>query len=326
MNSSAALAASSAMRVESVRLGAPALKLHAFVEALGYAHGALGRVAEALVGHLLQGRGDEGRLRCLLAALLLHPGHGERSAFKRGFEGLGIGLAGDCRLGAADPGQIRPEGGAFGSLKQDAEHPVLLGLELFALEFPVHDEPKRHGLHAAGRDAPLDCLPQQGGNLVAHEAVEDAPRLLGMEEVGVQPARMRQGLLHGVGGDLVELDPLDLLGLALQKLCHVPGYGLPFAVGVGRKVGDVGLGSLALQRADDFLLAGYDVVLRLEAVGLVHAEGAGRQVAHVADAGLHGVGRAKDLAYGLHLGRRLDDDQFFSHELLHWGVPYGKSP
>ena len=147
-----------------------------------------------------------------------------------------------------------------------------------------------------------------------------------MEEVGVQPARVRQGLLHGVGRDFVELNAFDRLGLALQKLGHVPGYGLPFAVGVWRKVGDVGLGGLVLQGADNLLLAGDDVVLRLEAVGLVHAKGAGRQVAHVADAGLHGVGRAKDLAYGLHLGRRLDDDQFFSHELLHWGVPYGKSP
>lgn len=61
-------------------------QFHALIQALGDIHGALGRVGKALIGRLLQGGGDERRLRGPLALLFFNAFHHERLALERGFQ------------------------------------------------------------------------------------------------------------------------------------------------------------------------------------------------------------------------------------------------
>src|SRR3989442_617281 len=71
--------------------------------------------------------------------------------------------------------------------------------------------------------------PQQGRDLVAVEAVEDAPGLLGVDEALVELARIGDGLADRVPGDLVE-DHAAARDLGLEHLLQVPGDGLALAV------------------------------------------------------------------------------------------------
>ncbi len=59
-------------------------------------------------------------------------------------------------------------------------------------------------LHPAGGQAGLHLLPEDGGDLVAVQAVEDAAGLLGVDQAAVDLAGLVDGPLDGLGGDLVE--------------------------------------------------------------------------------------------------------------------------
>ena len=194
------------------------------------------------------------------------------------------------------------------------EIPVFHGDEGKAFAFAFHDDAQGHGLDTTGGDAAFDFFPEQRGNLVADQTVEDAPCLLGVEQVAVQLAGVGQGVAHRARGDFVELDAADLLVLVLDEFGHMPGDGLPFAVRVGREVDLFGLGGGGFQLGHHFLLAVDDFVHGFEVVVLVNAEIAGGQVAHVADACFHIVLVAEKLLDGLHLGGRLNDDKVFAHD------------
>ncbi len=301
------------------RHGAAIAQLHAFIDFLRRAHGLLGRVAQSPVGHLLQGGGGERRGRAFAALLLVHgldrefPGaHGlvQRVGGRRVANVLQAGLHGL----AGDLPELGDEGGRIPALQLGLEGPVLDGIEGPALALAVHDEPQLHGLHAAGGNAALHVLPEDGRNFVADEPVEHAARLLRTHEIGVDGPGVLQGLMHRAGGDLVELNAADVLVLALDELGHVPANGLPLAIRVRGEVDAIGgLGGLA-QPADDVLLALDDLVARFVAVLLVQAHVALGQVAHVAHGGFHGVILAQELADGLHLGGRLNDDEVFWHD------------
>ena len=200
--------------------------------------------------------------------------------------------------------------------------PVGRRAEGAALALAHHQQPHRHGLHAAGREARRDLLPQERREGVAHQPVEDAPRLLRAHEAVVDLAGVGQRLLDGFAGDLVEHHaPHRHLGL--QHLRQVPRDALALAVLVGGEDELAGLAQRVLQLADDGLLVGRDDVQRLEVLLDVHAEagpveglvlggnllGVARQVAHVAHRGLHAVARRQEGADGARLRRRLDDDQ-----------------
>ena len=192
-------------------------------------------------------------------------------------------------------------------------------LPAFAAAFPalalaVHNEAQRHGLHAPGADAALDVLPEDGGNLVAHEPVEHSSGLLRANQVLVDGARVLQRFFHCAGGDLVELNAADVGVLALDELGHVPADGLALAVRVGREVDVVRcLGGLA-QAAHNVLFALDDLVARQVAVLLVQAHVALGKIAHVAHGGLHDIVLAEEFADGLHLCRGLNDDEVFCHD------------
>ena len=93
-----------------------------------------------------------------------------------------------------------------------------------------------------------------GRDLVAVEPVEDAARLLGLDEVHVEIARVLGGGEDRRLGDLVEHHPLDRDVLRLQLVEQVPGDRLALAVLVGGEVELVGVLEQALELADVRLL------------------------------------------------------------------------
>ena len=123
-----------------------------------------------------------------------------------------------------------------------------------------------HGLHASGGQSAADGLPQVGRQFIADDTVEDAARLLGVDEVHVQCARLLDGGLDHRLGDLVEGHALHLLGRDAERDSQMPRNGLSLAVRV-RCEEDLsgGLGFL-LDLLDQLALAADVDIVRLEMV------------------------------------------------------------
>ena len=79
---------------------------------------------------------------------------------------------------------------AGGGREDGLDRPVLAGGEAEDLALALDDEPDGDGLHAAGRQAALDLLGEQRAQRVADQAVDDAARLLRVDEVHVDLARV----------------------------------------------------------------------------------------------------------------------------------------
>ncbi len=207
-----------------------------FVKLLGYLHGPPGSIGMALVCGLLQGGSDKWRRGRPVAFLFLHAFNCKGQALDARFEVFSVLRIMDFGLLAVNSPELGLEFGRNASGKQGMEGPIFLGHKGLAFKFPLHNQPEGHRLDAACRNAALYGFPEQGGNFVAYKAVKYAPGLLGLEQVFVQFARMGEGILYGALGDLVELDTLDIPGLIVDELCHMPGNGLSLAVRVGRKI------------------------------------------------------------------------------------------
>ena len=243
----------------------------AFIEALGNVHRALGGIAEALVGGLLERGRDERRHGRAAAFLFFNGGNREWRALHRLFERVGGFGIGDDRLLPSFP--ARHERRRDAAFKDRLEQPIFFGHESLPFLFAFDDEAQGHGLDASGGDAAFDVFPEERGDLVSHEAVEHAAGLLGVEQVDVEVARVIQRLMYGTGGDFVELDTLDVRIFVLQELGDVPRDGFPFAVGVGGEEDGVHLGSRIAQGLHDLFLALDDFVFRgVKIVGFIHAD------------------------------------------------------
>ena len=288
-------------------------ELKAFIEALGDVHRALGGIAEALVGGLLERGRDERRHGRAAAFLFFNGGNRERSAFHRLFERVGGFGVGDDRLLAFYFPKLGLDRRRDAAFKDRLEQPVFFGHESLPFLFTLDDEAQGHGLDASGGDAAFDVFPEERGDLVSHEAVEHAAGLLGVEQVDVEVARMIQRLMYGTGGDFVELDTLDVRIFVLQEFGDVPRDGFPFAVGVGGEEDGVHLGSRVAQGLHDLFLALDDFVFRGEIVGFIHADVAFGKIPDMAHAGLHQIAGAQKFFDGLHLGGRFDDNETFAH-------------
>ena len=321
------------------RVGAHVRDVAVLVEALGDPHRRLRRVAELAARLLLEGRRHERRARATAVRLPLDPGDVEGGAVQPRGQAACAVLVEPAGLAAQLP--VHAEVAArCDALPVERDEPRLEGLriegreqvpplgraERHSLALPLDDEACRHRLDAAGREPGHDLLPEHRRDLVAVEAVEDAARLLRVDEPLVDLARVVQCGLDRRAGDLVEDHSPDG-NLRLQHLEQVPRDRLSFAVLVRREQELVGVGELLAQLRDGPLLVGVDDVQRLEAVLDVDAEarprlafvllrdlgGAVREVANVADRGLDdelGPEVAGDRA---RLCRRLDDDETLRH-------------
>ena len=162
--------------------GTLALNVHALVELLGDGHGAPRGHAQLPGGLLLHGGGGEGRRGAAVLVAPLHGLHQEGGVLRLPDHGLHFLRRFQLRLFAVPPVVAGGKGDFFRLLTQElgVQGPVLLRLKGLDLPVPVVHHAGGHGLHPARREAPADLLPQQGAQLVAHDAVQNPAGLLGV--------------------------------------------------------------------------------------------------------------------------------------------------
>ena len=144
-----------------------------------------------------------------------------------------VGVRDDGLL-AVDPGQLGMDPArADRPIKVDRQAPVFLGNERGDLAFPIDDQADGHALYPTGRQAAPDLAGDQRAELVAHQAVDDPPGLLGVDQVQVQAAGRREGGLDGRLGDLAEGHPANAVLVDPGVLGDMPGDRLALAIKVG---------------------------------------------------------------------------------------------
>ncbi len=336
------------------------------VEGLRVAHRLLGRHPQLATGLLLERRGDERRRRSTPVGLALDRSHRERHRGQvvgqrvggdlvephevvvgEATGGVEVASGGDAAL--VDGDERGREGGPLRGGEQPVDVPVPGDDERHALALALDDEAHGHALDPTRRQTGRDLLPQDRRHLVAVEAIEDAPRLLGVDQAAVELAGVGDGLLDGLRGDLVEHHPSHgHVGRRVEHLEQVPGDGLALAILVRREVELVGGLQRLAQALHDVVLAGADDVQGLEVVVDVDAEvgpllalergrhvlGPVGEVTDVPDrrfdrrlergAVAHLEAIAEETGDRLRLGRRLDDDQGTGHRRT--GFRQGFSP
>ena len=171
-------------------------------------------------------------------------------------------------------------------------------LEELDLALAVDDQAQRDRLDPAGRLGARQLAPQDRRQGEADQIIERAARPVGVDQILIEPARMRHRLGHRRLGDGVEGDALDLgrQRLALpQHFLDVPADRLALTIGVGREDQRVGL----LRRVGDRLqllgLVGIGFPLHREARVRIDRAVLGRQVADMAIAGQHACGPGPDI-------------------------------
>src|SRR5579862_416621 len=230
------------------RDGAFGAEFDTFVEALGDAHGALGGVAQAVVGRLLELGSGERRWR-IAALLLLRDGSDLPFGFAHcGENGVSAFLVVDGDVFAFVLGKLGFENGRLARVQHGVDGPILLRDEGANLLFAFDDQAQGDGLHAAGGEAAAYFVPEQRGNLIADDTIEDAASLLGVHQVGVHLAGMIKGSADGLGRNLVKGDVENLFGIGGGNLFLGGGDDLFLGFGFG-----LGVLSLPARRAG-FLL------------------------------------------------------------------------
>ena len=296
--------------------GAFALHIHAFIELLGHHHGLPGGHVQLAGCLLLQGGGGKGRRSRPLFLRFFHIGDGK-------------GLAGnviDHRLGHLFGFQLpllfltvimgHKGAGVADPVQRHVQRPVLPGLEGTDLLLPVHHHPGGHALHPSGGQAPADLFPKQGGQLIAHDPVQNPSRLLGIHQIVINIPGIADGILHHLLGDLVEGDPVGLAVRQVQQLLQVPGNGLSLPVRVRCQIDRIRLFGGGLQFLNEGLFAPNRQIFRGEIMLQIHAHSAFRQIPQMAHAGFHHIIGPQVFADGFCFGRRLNDHQIvgFCHE------------
>ena len=293
-----------------------------FVEALGDAHRARGREAEFARGFLLQGRGRERRRWTALAFLRLHFGDDEaalRGLDQRIARGMRVGLVGQVELLellAAQPDQACSE--ALVRMRAVGfDRPVFLRLERFDLFLALDDHAQRRRLHAARGQAALHFAPEHRREIESDQVVERAARLLCVDQVVREPARIRHGLLDRARRDFGEHHAVHFLAveqlLLLEDFRDVPGNGFAFAIQVGREIDGIGHLRRLGDRVDVFLVLVDQLVGHREVVVGIDRAFFRLEVANVT------VGRqdlevlAEIFVDRLRLGGRFDDEEIFCH-------------
>ena len=295
------------------------------VQRLRHPHDLRGREAQAAARLLLQRRGDERGRGASPVRLRRDRRHLGRTPVQSGGQPLCRRLVehhdavgGELPVGAEVPargqaGTVQRADGhrelfAAGRGGGHVQRPVAGGDECHPLPLSLHHDAGRHALHPPGGQARRHLLPQHRRHLVAVEAVQQAPSLLGIHEPAVDVPGVAQGGLDGFGRDLVEHQAPH--GHPLRRREHlqqVPGDGLPLAVLVGGEIQLVGGCHELLQLTHLVPLAAAQNVERLEVVldidtqarprlgpvGLGNLRRLRGQVADVPERGLHGVAAAE---------------------------------
>ena len=299
--------------------GALPCHVYALIQLLGDGHGALGSHVQLPGCLLLQGRGGKGRRGRAAFFAALNTDH------RKGLSGdiindllylqfvFQLPLFGFTKI----PGS---EGTGFAQqLQQHIQSPILPGLEGPDLIFPVHHQTGSHGLNTAGAEAPTHLLPEQGGQLIAHNPVQHTPGLLGIHQVIVNISGMCNGFPHHPLGNLVEGNTAGSAVIQTQQFLQMPGDGFALPVRVRCQIHGVGLGRRFFQLGNNIFFPFDGNIFRFKLRLQVHTQGALGQIPQMAHTGLHHILGAQVFTNGLRLGGRLHNYKkgLFSHVFLH---------
>ena len=252
-------------------------QLDAFVQLLRNLHRPLHRIARGL----LQLAGDERGRGVALALFGRDRRHDVRRAFEIAQHVLRLLLVADLQRLVALLDELRFEVWRQRAGERREQVPVFLGNELRDLLLAIADQLQRHRLHASRAESAANLVPQDRADLVADEPIEHAARLLRVDHLHVDRARMLHRFLHRLLRDLVEHQAVDLFLLRAELFGEVPADRFAFAIGVGRDVDVGGVLRGALQLGNHFLARRQQFVHRRKAFVDVDAELALRQIADV---------------------------------------------
>ena len=209
----------------------------------------------------------------------------------------------------------RARNGCSSSLggEPDVDAPVLDRPERPDLALALDDQAHGDRLDAAGGQAGPDAAPQERADLVADQPVEDPAGLLGVDQLQVDLAGLRNASRIASRVISVKVTRLASRGVgAEQRSATWKAMASP-----SRSKSVASTRSSARLRARfssaTCFLESVGHLVGLELVLDVHAEVALGQVADVAVRGPDGVVGAQVLLDGLRLGRRLDDHQRLRH-------------
>ena len=106
-------------------------------------------------------------------------------------------------------------------------------MECTNLALAINNESQRNALHAPRAESTSHLLPEHRADHVAHDAVQDAARLLRVHAVDINRTRRLERLQNGTASDLIKLHALCLQWIHAQEFRQVPGDRFAFAVQVG---------------------------------------------------------------------------------------------
>ena len=180
--------------------------LDAFIQLLGNRHRAARHKAQLAASFLLQRRSNKRRRRSLAFFAALDLAHGKRLAGYRFYDvhGLFFGFQFDLARRIA----VKRSGKHTALLRFQLclERPIFLRHKGTDFHLSIHNHARCNRLHTAGGQTALDLSPQKRRQLIAHDAIQNAACLLGIDQIQVNIARVRNAVLHGVLGNFIECD------------------------------------------------------------------------------------------------------------------------
>ena len=231
------------------------------VQALGQHHRLFHAETEPRARRLLQCRGDK---RCRR----LGPGRLVLALRNRVAGGLQLITSGHRRrfiarseLVVAVLVHLEAYGLTRRGLEIGVNLPVFFRHEGANFTFALHDKAHGDRLNTPGRQSPRNLGPQQGRHHIAHYAVQEAPRLLGVNAVHIELCGLFERLGDGLLGDFVEYNTLVAGVVTTDGLAQVPGYRLPLAVEVSSEIDMIRVRRQLLQLTDDLFLSGQYLVV-----------------------------------------------------------------
>ena len=121
------------------------------------------------------------------------------------------------------------------SAGEELEIPISGGDKRDAFALALHNQTNGRTLHTTSRETTVDTAPQNRADLVAIQAIENAPRLSSVDQAVVDRSWIVDCVVDRGFGDLMEHHPLHG-HLGFQVLEKMPTNGLTLAIFVGCEV------------------------------------------------------------------------------------------
>ncbi len=210
-----------------------AFDLDALIQFLCRTHGPARLKTEFAGCLLLHGGCGKRRNGRTAARPLFHIGHGVFSILQIGEDAVRFFLIGNFYFTVFIAVQRGGKDltGAFRE-KFGVDRPVFFRDKSMDLLFPVNDNAYGNRLHTARRKPMADFLRKERAELVADEAVENAARLLGIDEVQVNAAGMFHSGLNTAFCYFIERHAVLVFRIQPEDIGKMPGNGFALAVGV----------------------------------------------------------------------------------------------